>query len=337
MSSVPTLATEQRWLVLAPHPDDEVLGAGGLLQMLAREHAAVRVVLLTRGENNPWPQRLLERRWLIGEREREHWGKRRLGECRMALHTLGLAPELVLVSLGWPDGEIGNLLMESPEALVTRLAQEFADFAPTHVVLPCADDRHPDHNSAAIAAALALERVQPRPQTLAYLVHGAARVPPGVALALDSEQRQTKLSALRQHATQLALSRGRFEAFVRPQEGFYADVFTDTTRAAPDVRVRATGDALELELEPVRPPLWRLRRPRLELLWEDAAGRLHARVLKLGIRTPHDMEWRRRGHVLSVTLAAPGGVRRLYAKIATGLHGLWIYDQAGWRRARLVA
>ena len=123
---------------------------------------------------------------------------------------------------------------------------------------------------------------------------------------------------------------------MRPEEGYYADAFTDTTRSAPDVRVRATADALELELEPVRPPLWRLRRPRLELLWEDAAGRLHARVLKLGIRTPHDMEWRRRGHVLWVTLAAPGGVRRLYAKIATGLHGLWIYDQAGWRRARLV-
>jgi len=252
------------------------------------------------------------------------------------LRCLGLDPERVLVTLDWPDGEIGDRLMESPEALVARLARELADFVPTHVALPCADDRHPDHNSVAVAAALAIERVQARPETLAYLVHGAARVRPGFTLALEPEQRRVKLSALRQHATQLALSRGRFEKFVRPQEGFYADVFTDTTRAAPDLRVRATGDALELELEPVRPPLWRLRRPRLELLWEDEAGRLQARMLKLGIRTPHDMEWRRRGRVLSVTLAAAGGVRRLYAKIATGLHGLWIYDQAGWRRARLV-
>jgi LmbE family N-acetylglucosaminyl deacetylase len=140
--------------------------------------------------------------------------------------------------------------MESPEALVARLAREIADFVPTHVVLPCADDRHPDHNSAAVAAALAFERVQARPETLAYLVHGAAGVRPGFALALDPEQRR---SSSRPCASMRPSSRCRGAASRRwcaRRRAFYADVFTDTTRAAPDLRVRATGDALELELEP---------------------------------------------------------------------------------------
>src|SRR5258706_8010989 len=39
----------ERALVLAPHPDDEVFGAGGLLAGWARSAQAVRVVVLTDG------------------------------------------------------------------------------------------------------------------------------------------------------------------------------------------------------------------------------------------------------------------------------------------------
>jgi LmbE family N-acetylglucosaminyl deacetylase len=52
-------------LVLAPHPDDEALGTGGLLQAAALLGVPVRVVFATNGERNPWAQRAVERRlWL---------------------------------------------------------------------------------------------------------------------------------------------------------------------------------------------------------------------------------------------------------------------------------
>src|SRR5712691_10451751 len=42
-----------RLLVIAPHPDDDVLGAGGLMQRVRAGGGSVRVVYLTDGEGYP--------------------------------------------------------------------------------------------------------------------------------------------------------------------------------------------------------------------------------------------------------------------------------------------
>jgi len=42
-----------RLLVLAPHPDDEVLGAAGMIDAAVRRGAAVRVAVATDGETGP--------------------------------------------------------------------------------------------------------------------------------------------------------------------------------------------------------------------------------------------------------------------------------------------
>nr|MBP6330775.1 PIG-L family deacetylase [Dokdonella sp.] len=41
-----------RVLVLAPHPDDEVLATGGLIQQALAAGAALRVIVATDGDNN---------------------------------------------------------------------------------------------------------------------------------------------------------------------------------------------------------------------------------------------------------------------------------------------
>src|SRR5687767_9718740 len=46
---VPALLRGERLLVLAPHPDDEVIGCGGLIAQHLREHRAVRIVIATDG------------------------------------------------------------------------------------------------------------------------------------------------------------------------------------------------------------------------------------------------------------------------------------------------
>ena len=54
------LSARDRVLVLAVHPDDESLCAGGLIQHALAHGAKVRVVFITDGDNNPWPQRFVE-------------------------------------------------------------------------------------------------------------------------------------------------------------------------------------------------------------------------------------------------------------------------------------
>ena len=84
MSSL-KITHRDRILILAPHPDDESLAAGGLIQRAVKVGAKVRVLFATDGDNNPWPQRFLERKVQISLTDRARWGRRRRKEALAAL------------------------------------------------------------------------------------------------------------------------------------------------------------------------------------------------------------------------------------------------------------
>ena len=69
--------TVQRTIILAPHPDDDVIAAGGLIQRVLAARGEVHVVFITDGENNPWPQRLIERKFFLESGDRAKWGAMR--------------------------------------------------------------------------------------------------------------------------------------------------------------------------------------------------------------------------------------------------------------------
>src|SRR5688572_26068919 len=96
------LTARDRLLVVAPHPDDESLGAGGLIARAVARGAAVHVVLATDGDNAAWIQRVWERRWRIGEPDRRRFGVWRRAEAMAALAALGVAPSAV-TCLAYPD------------------------------------------------------------------------------------------------------------------------------------------------------------------------------------------------------------------------------------------
>ncbi len=66
---VPAFTSRSRLLLFAPHPDDESLGCSILLQRAVRARAMIRVVYVTDGDDNPWPQRVLERKWRLNDNE----------------------------------------------------------------------------------------------------------------------------------------------------------------------------------------------------------------------------------------------------------------------------
>jgi LmbE family N-acetylglucosaminyl deacetylase len=127
-------------LVLAPHPDDEVLGVGGIIHDLAALGWTVEVIAVTDGEaSHPGSTR----------HTRQELGALRRSELRAALAALGADPEGVH-HLGLPDGHVAHhegLLRDRLRDLVGA-AQD-----PTLLAHPHLGDGHPDHEAAGRAAA----------------------------------------------------------------------------------------------------------------------------------------------------------------------------------------
>lgn len=123
----------RRALVVAPHPDDEVLGCGGTLVLLAAAGCDVRVVVASDGGATPGTG--LRRDELVA---------RRAEESRAACRVLGVGPPTLL---GLPDGGLVDHLDELVTALDLRLRRQ----QPDAVLVPWAGDDHPDHRAALTA------------------------------------------------------------------------------------------------------------------------------------------------------------------------------------------
>ena len=179
-------------VVLAAHPDDEVLGVGGLLALLARCGREVRLVWATDGEaSHPGSRAPLVGRLPEVRRDESAEAARRLG--------LGGAPR---THLGLPDGGLAERVEE--------IAGHLAPLVPEGAVLlaPWAGDGHPDHEACGRAAG----RV-PAGRLLEYPVwawHWATpedpRVPWGLArrVDLDADARDRKSAAVAAFGSQVA-------------------------------------------------------------------------------------------------------------------------------------
>lgn len=131
-----SLSHVRRALIVAPHPDDETIGAYGLIRALKARSVQVRVMVVTDGAaSHPASQRWPHRR-LIAERRRE---------TRAAMRRIGvMAGEVTF--LGQPDGG----LAESADA-ATTVRRAVARSASDLLVTPAPDDNHPDHRAVADA------------------------------------------------------------------------------------------------------------------------------------------------------------------------------------------
>jgi LmbE family N-acetylglucosaminyl deacetylase len=120
-----------RVVVLAPHPDDETLGAGGFIAAQCLRGADVVVVAATDGESAYGYDPSL--------------GKIRELEQRNALKRLGVSAENIS-RLRLPDGDV--------TAHEARLVDHLLPFVTkdTHLIAPWRGDFHPDHEACGRAA-----------------------------------------------------------------------------------------------------------------------------------------------------------------------------------------
>jgi LmbE family N-acetylglucosaminyl deacetylase len=209
----------ERTLVIAPHPDDDVIGAGGLIQRALSTGGQVHVVFVTDGENNPWPQRWMHRKWTITAADRAEFGALRRDEAHDSLTCLAVT-SAATTFLGLPDQGVGKLIRGGDTRLLQALRKIIVEFNPTLIVSPSSRDLHNDHRAIAWCAHVAAAGEVP---ITTYMVHGEGddrRVSMRIELS-ESEQRR-KRAAIECHESQLLLSRDRFLSHVQPTESFYS-------------------------------------------------------------------------------------------------------------------
>ncbi|MBN1209537.1 MAG: PIG-L family deacetylase [Myxococcaceae bacterium] len=217
-----------RCIVVVAHPDDETLGAGGLLQHLA----GATIVHVTDGA--PRDRRLLP--FPPGfEISRERYAALRRHEVTRALGLAGIPPER-LHALGAVDQEA---ILEVP-SLAQRLVALFDELRPDTLITHPYEGGHPDHDATALAihCALALQR-HSRPllvEAASYnapsgrLVTGEFLRAPGTApltLALAPEEQARKQEMLACFTTQA----GVLSLFDSSVERFRVAPRYDFTRA----------------------------------------------------------------------------------------------------------
>lgn len=211
-------------MMIAPHPDDESLAAGVLLQRAAAAGAAVRVIYITDGDDNPWPQRVLEKRWHLNAADRARWGTRRRKEAIAALGVLGLrASDARFLRL--PDQGLTRALLHDCNKTSARIGRMIADWAPTHLLVPSEMDTHPDHSAVALLLRFAVENFsisERRCVLLSYLVHGRRTQFSCQAMVLEQTESETlvKRRAITEHWTQVKFSRRRFISYALRSECF---------------------------------------------------------------------------------------------------------------------
>ena len=212
-------------IILAPHPDDECLGTGGLIQQVIQNGGKVHVIFITNGDNNPWPQRFVDRRWSIGPLERHRWGQRRKIEAEKSLQVLGEG-KVTSEFLELPDAGILELWKVGDRQLSNCIAAQISKLKPDLLVTPCEYDRHSDHRATHAYGIDAVKISDHNCDHLTYLIHRPWGMKilnspkPDLFLSLTELQQQKKLRAIQCHETQMALSQSRFCKFAKSSEPF---------------------------------------------------------------------------------------------------------------------
>jgi N-acetylglucosamine malate deacetylase 2 len=205
-----------RVLLIAAHPDDETLAAGGLLRRLGCVGASVAVAHATDGA----PLDMSDAH-AHGFDSRAAYAAARENELAEALNALSIEPQRF--RFGFADQSLPYNLAEATAVLTEVLRS----YRPTVVLAHPYEGGHPDHDAVALIVSVALTRaglLDPPPQvefTSYHLWNGATRVgaflhdeTPPVVLELDEEARQAKERMLRCFVTQRE-TLGGFDAGAR--------------------------------------------------------------------------------------------------------------------------
>ena len=201
MDTIPeqAVSAQERIMIIAPHPDDEVLAAGGMIARASKLHNRIRVIVATNGDAS-YSTALSYGSHLVTKKNFGRQAIMRQNESLNALASLGVDPTQVHF-WGFPDRGLGELwkvsrdkesLYHSPttghdhsvqavnspvlpytsDSLNALFDADLLDFSPTMIIMPHPCDDHSDHSSLAnftlVAATRYIEAHRQAPVLFAY-------------------------------------------------------------------------------------------------------------------------------------------------------------------------
>jgi LmbE family N-acetylglucosaminyl deacetylase len=193
---------QDRILILAPHPDDEILGCAGIIQKARAHNLPIKIVFFTYGDNNEWSFILYRKHPVFVSKAVQGMGMVRHDEAIAAAKEMGLPPE-DLIFLGYPDFGTINIWLwhwaDAPafrsmltqvtavpyanafrpgalykgEEVLKDLRAVFSQFRPTKIFLSHPGDHNGDHRALYLFTRVALWMLdnEMQPQLYPYLVH----------------------------------------------------------------------------------------------------------------------------------------------------------------------
>lgn len=224
----------ERILVVAPHPDDESLGCGGLIWHLARENRRFHFVFVTDGgashpNSRAWP--------------RERLADRREAEAQEALRRLGVGDQ-PRTFLRLRDADMPAEGTAAHSQALARIEAILHAWQPDLALVPWRRDPHRDHRDSWRLFDGACDRTGIRPSVLEYAIwlseFGAPEDHPRTeemqVVAIDIAQGAgAKREAVNAHLTQTSdvidddpdgfrLTRATIDRLVGPVESYWRPV-----------------------------------------------------------------------------------------------------------------
>lgn len=167
-------------LVIAPHPDDDVIGMGGTMRLSADAGARVFTAYVTHGRTQSASAAL------------------RRSEALAALKTVRASGAFFL-------NYASSALAGSSRGAARQLRSIIGLLRPAEIYLPSPFERHPTHRLVTRIAQGAVKDLQhPVPPLWGYSVWGGVYGLPGTKTVDISKYLQLKKRAIRQHASQTA-------------------------------------------------------------------------------------------------------------------------------------
>lgn len=184
-----------RVLILVPHPDDEVLGLGGLINFLSKEKIKKKIIFLTVGDSNPYIF-FQKKKIKYNPEEFIQTGVIRAREAKNALRKLGVSCSEIIF-LGYPDGQLGKMSKNSKkvfpsasrltyvpyefspvfrqentgENLLNYLKGVFQEFKPSKIFLPHRCESNSDHRAVFWFAFKVFKNIKLEAEVFQYLIH----------------------------------------------------------------------------------------------------------------------------------------------------------------------